>query len=260
MKTRSLFALALFYFLSSNVYSGEPVNLLFCYEDKELPPYYMGVGSETPKEMPGATIDIIQSLALSIDNLNISFIRQPWKRCLSDLGKSKVDAVVGNYRSERKKIGRFPLVNNMIDRRRSVSSQATCFVSEIEADFGWDGKRLKSNMQPTIAVPAGYSIISKIKTLPVVIHEALSVEQALHLLVEKRVDMAVSLCQIDEKDRLLKLTDHQTLKMIYPPIKIQRGYLILSHGFYNRQPELAEKIWHYFIDFKSDTFFQKYII
>ena len=78
------------------VYSTE---MVFCYEDKELPPSYMGNGLVVPKERPGAAIEILRRADKLLESISIKYVRKPWQRCLYELKKNKIDAVIASYTS-----------------------------------------------------------------------------------------------------------------------------------------------------------------
>jgi polar amino acid transport system substrate-binding protein len=63
-------------------FANTQTNLLFCYEDKSLPPYFLGESADVPKDKPGATIELMRQLDLKFSELNIKYIRKPWKKML----------------------------------------------------------------------------------------------------------------------------------------------------------------------------------
>ena len=240
-------------------FGNTQTNLLFCYEDKALPPYFLGEGAIVPNEHPGATIELMQKLDEEFSNLNIKYIRRPWKRCLDDLSKSTVDAVIGSYHSEREKIGVYPKHKGKVDPAKAISKHAVCFIKHKNSTFSWDGNVIQGNKKMVIAVTAGYMIIRVLEKLPVIIHEALSADQALALLNNQRVDAAISLCQI--KNYTNKETNEigSEFEIVYPPLHVNSGFLIVSHGFYKNNSILVNNIWHYFINLDSNAIYNKYL-
>jgi len=234
-------------------------NLLFCYEDKSLPPYFLGAGSVVPKEHPGATIELMQLLDLQFTDLNIKYIRKPWKRCLDDLSKSTVDAVIGSYHIEREKIGVYPKNKGKVDPTKAISKHAVCFVKHKSSSFYWDGINIQSNKKMVIAVTAGYMIVKVLEKLPVIIHETLSADQALILLKKKRVDAAVSLCRINKNVMKQPTELESQFSLVYPPLHVNSGYLIISHGYYKNNPALVKSIWRYLKSLDTNIIYNKYV-
>jgi polar amino acid transport system substrate-binding protein len=233
-------------------------NLLFCYEDKSLPPYFLGEGAVVPKTHPGATIELMQQIDLQFTDLTIKYIRKPWKRCLDDLSKSTVDAVIGSHHIEREKIGVYPRNNGKVDPTKAISEHAVCFIKHKASAFSWDGTNIQGNKEMVIAVTAGYMIIKVLEQLPVIIHETLSADQALILLKKKRVDAAVSLCQINKYAMKQPSELESEFTLVYPPLHVNSGYLIVSHGYYKTNATLVKSIWHYLINLDTDTIYNKY--
>jgi len=73
--------------------------LRFCYEDKQLLPYYAGNTSEIATA-PGATIEHLQAATAAV-GINLELQRLPWLRCLQLLETNETDALVAAYSPER---------------------------------------------------------------------------------------------------------------------------------------------------------------
>ena len=104
----------------------------------------------------------MQQVDQNFPQMKVKYTRKPWKRCLDDLSKSTVDAVVGSYHIEREKIGVFPKLNGEVDRQRAISIHAMCFLKYKNSTFSWDGENIKGENK-VIAVTAGYMIIKVLK-------------------------------------------------------------------------------------------------
>ena len=239
-------------------FANTQTNLLFCYEDKSLPPYFLGEGADVPKDKPGATIELMRQLDLKFSELNIKYIRKPWKRCLDDLSKSTVDAVIGSYHAEREKFGVYPKVVDKVDPSKAISKHAVCFIKNKNSSFFWDGRNIQGNNKMVIAVTAGYMIIKVLEKLPVIIHETRSADQALILLKKKRVDAAVSLCQIDKYAMKRHNELESQFTLMYPPLHVKNGYLIVSHEYYQTNEPLVQKIWNYLINLDKNAIYSEY--
>jgi len=248
----------LFYFDISNFVFAQ-TQLLFCYEDKSLPPYFLGEGSIVPDNQPGSTIELMRKIDSQFQNLTIKYVRKPWKRCLDDLSKSNIDAVIGSYHIEREKIGIYPTVKGEIDPSKALSKHAVCFIKKKNSLFSWDGKNIQSSNKLVVGVSAGYMIIKVLEKLPVIIHETISADQALLLLENNRIDAAITLCQINKYKSIANDDLKTQFSLVYPPLLIKSGYLIVSHRYYKNHSALVEKIWKYLINLDSNIIYNKYV-
>src|SRR5690606_24480062 len=73
--------------------------LTFCYEDKQLLPYYTENSRDIPAQ-PGATIEHLKIAAEQV-GITLKLTRMPWLRCLQQLEDNSVDAVVAAYDKDR---------------------------------------------------------------------------------------------------------------------------------------------------------------
>ena len=239
--------------------NDDPTRLLFCYEDKELAPYFLGIGAHTPPDKPGASIELLQHITQEIPHLSLTFIRQPWKRCLNDLKNNKVDAIIASHQLKRETLGVYPKLNNQIDPSRALSAHGTCFIKRSETPLLWDGQSLSGLIEPTIALPSGYSSLEQLEQLPVKVVQTDSANTAHRLLKEKRVDLALSLCKISEKSPHLPQSQYAELEIIFPPLVVKHGYLVFSYRFYDTQSHIAETLWQKIITLDTTTIFNRYL-
>ena len=86
--------------------AGSNPVLRFCYEDKQLLPYYAGNSSSVPMH-PGATIEHLQQ-ATALADVELQLIRMPWLRCLQQLADNNVDALIASYSEQRADYTLFP--------------------------------------------------------------------------------------------------------------------------------------------------------
>jgi polar amino acid transport system substrate-binding protein len=212
--------------------------LRFCYEDKQLLPFFVGNGSDIPRR-PGATIEHMRKVA-QLNSITIEFIRLPWLRCLQKLQANNIDAVVADFVPERSHYTVFPtLPSGKPDPDRALNHQSLCLA--YRRDNPLQQKIHNVDHTLTIARPLGYRAI----TFPAnaVLVEAHSTQQTLDLVISGRVDATTILCQIngiDAKERYLNL---QSIQLMYPPLHQSYGYLMFSKQFYQRYPELSQQLW-----------------
>ncbi|QBL08983.1 amino acid ABC transporter [Rheinheimera sp. D18] len=214
--------------------ANEPVKLRFCYEDKQLLPYYAGNGAQIPTP-PGATIEHLQEGIALVPQLKVTFERRPWLRCLQLLEQNKVDAVVATYNELRLSFAVFPLdENNAPDSRLALNQHATCIVQRVGDNVT---QRLKDGV--VMARPLGYVVPeypSGVSIVPVQ-----SQQQAFSLVKLGRVDATTTTCEINTV-QLPNMLNEQ-LEVIHPPLYESTGYLVFSKAFYNQHSKLATELW-----------------
>ena len=224
--------------ISNEAQAKEVTQLSFCYEDKQLLPYYTGNDQAVPT-FPGATIEHLQHATRQL-NIELTLVRQPWLRCLQQLEEGTIDALVASYDEERAYYTVYPqLAKGVPDSNLSINQMSLCLA------FRFDNPLLKQTHATdspfTLARPLGYKPIPFPDTTILV--AAHSIEQALELVIEGRVDATTVLCQlngVDAKENQLNLTP---LTLIYPPLHEAYGYLMFSRRFYSLYPEQAQALW-----------------
>lgn len=215
------------------------VQLNFCYEDKQLLPYYTGEALLIPPK-PGATIEHLQSAVRQVPGLSLSLQRLPWLRCLQQLETGKVDAVVATYSAKRNKFAVYPkLPDGKLDPNRAMSTHATCLAHK--SDNNISAKIQNKVAQLTVSRPLGYATPDFPPAVTVI--NVRSQQQAVELVVSGRVDATTTLCQVNNIVGADSFITQQKLTILYPPLYHTTGYLIFSDAFYKQQPVLANALW-----------------
>ena len=214
----------------------EPTSIVFCYENKQVPPHYLGEGLIVPGTKPGAAIEIMRQLEERYRIIKVVFVRKPWKRCLNDLEQGKVDAIIGRYSEERAQFGVFPRnKNNKLNPELAFSRTMSCFVHDKALTLDWDGKTLDVARPIGAAVPRGYSLVQDLRKLDIDIYETATIELAHELLFAGKVQLSLSDCHMENKP--INIVENPV------PLSETSGYLIFSKRFYHAQPLLAKRIW-----------------
>lgn len=234
--------------------------LRFCYEDKQLRPYYFGDNNQIPTERPGATIEHLQLLTGLIPDLELQLERLPWKRCLAKLANGDVDAIIGSYAKEREKIGRFPLnEQNKPDKNRAFAEHQTCLVTRADAKWSWDGRKFIGIDQVVVARPLGYAPLQSPEKQKIVMHYTLSGTMDLDLLERNRVNAITTLCRIAGENAVTPYIQDRALKVLMPPLYSNTGYLIFSHQFYNQHSAVAEQLWQLLAQHRGQAIYHSYL-
>lgn len=235
------------------------VPLKFCYEDKLLFPYYLGTGSQVPATRPGATIEHLQQLTQKVPDVQLELVRMPWKRCLAALNNNEVDAIVASYHPERTAIGRYPMLQQQPDPKRAFAEHHTCLVSRQDAPWSWDGQKIIGEDEIVIGRPLGYAAITSPVGQKFQMHYTLSGTMDLDLLKKGRINAVTTLCNINGQQFTASFIASRGLKVLYPPLYSNTGYLVFSVDFYQRQQVLADALWQQLADYKGSDIYQRYL-
>lgn len=216
----------------------QPISLRFCYEDKQLLPYYTG-NSAAVSAAPGATIEHLQQVTAAA-GISLELVRMPWLRCLQQLADNQIDALVASYSTEREHYTMYPRSDDgKPDPSRAINTNALCLAHRFDTDLA--AKIANTAAKLTIARPYGY------KSLPLAGHALLvgahSPEQALELVVSGRVDATTVTCQLNGLAANKHEIDTLPVKIHQPPVYFAEGYLMLSKQFYQQYPAVSERIW-----------------
>lgn len=243
--------------LSSTALAAVP--LKFCYEDKMLFPYYLGIGSEIPAGRPGATIEHLMVLTQKVPQLKLELIRMPWKRCLAAIANNEVDAVIASYHPERAEFVRYPLLQQQPDPKRAFAEHHTCLVSREDAEWSWDGQKIVGGNEIVIGRPLGYAAITSPVGQKFQMHYTLSGTMDLDLLKKGRINAVTTLCNINGQQFTARFIADRGLKVLYPPLYSNTGYLVFSVDFYQRQQALADLLWEQLAVNKGSDIYQRYL-
>ncbi|MDX5407247.1 MAG: amino acid ABC transporter [Chromatiaceae bacterium] len=213
------------------------VTLRFCYEDKQLLPYYAGNSTEIPAQ-PGATIEHLRR-ATTAAGLTLELVRRPWLRCLQQLEDNNVDALVAAYDENRAHYTRYPTQpDGLPDPSRAINQLGLCLAYRFDNRLE---EKISSQSAITVSRPLGY------RPIPFPANTALvpahSPEHALELVVSGRVDATTVLCQLNGINAKEQHINRIPVLLLYPPLYQSDGYLMLSQRFYQQYPQLAERLW-----------------
>lgn len=229
--------------------------VLFCYEDKSLPPLFTGNGLDVPKENPGASIEILQQVSKHAPEVTFSFVRRPWKRCLSDIKNNKVDAVIASYRESRASYLVFPKKDDgQIDEQYAISYFGSCLIG--------NEKRLRRSQEYNdfvVAAPSGYAIVQTLYDRELLVLTTYSQHEAYELVLKGVVDATVGICELG-KDKVSGFLYSDRLVAKYPAIEVTHGYIAFSKGFEQTEPNTVRLVWQTQLKIQSTPLYLKYIM
>ncbi len=226
------------------------VDMLLATDDTPGPPYITGGGETLHTKRPGIEIEIYRRLG-KILNLNITFTRVPWKRCLIQLETGGYDGIFpASFRPERMKLGVYPMKDGREDPERKTRDTAYYLYKRKNSPLSWDGRSFH-NLTDVIVAPLGWAVVGKLREMGVNVVEVPIPKNLPRMLIQGGVEGVACLDTVMdtylEKDPEL---NRQIVK-VHPPIMEKPYYLMLSHPFVKRHPKLAQRIWDTIRDIRA---------
>jgi len=212
------------------------------YENDLQFPYYLGRSSAVPADKPGTAVELVKLLEVKIPGLKIELVRYPWSRCLLNLKRGLVDGIFNaSYLEKRLRIGRYPWKNGAVDTDRRLTTIAYYFYKPKGGTFNWDGKKISAPAM-VVAAPLKYSIVNDLNNMKVNVLEVHTSVSTLNKLVHKLVKVA-ALQEVTGDYYLNHFPQFKGLVKVEPVLKVKPYYLMISHQFSEKHPQLIETIW-----------------
>ncbi|WP_018527480.1 substrate-binding periplasmic protein [Alkalispirochaeta alkalica] len=229
---------------------SEELHLLISYENKEQPPYYMGNTEDILPRLPGVAVEMVQTLAEEIPHLRISMVRVPWARNLAGLGNSTYDGIFNaSYREDRLHLGWYPTTDGTHrgppDPDRRITTLRYALYRHRDSSLRWDGESLRGTPEALAALgaPLGYSIVQDLEGRGHAPREVPGTTNALEMILLNRLEGAV--LQEVTADAILAARPERFQLIVKEEIPLEEKdyFLMLSHRFVRKNPELAQQIW-----------------
>ncbi|MBC9250354.1 hypothetical protein A9179_08735 [Pseudomonas alcaligenes] len=222
---------------------AEPV-LRLCHELDGLPPYINTLEADRDLPQPGLVLELIQRAATQA-RIQVETHRQPWLRCIHELQEGSSDgAFVAVWQLGREAWGHFPGgagPQAAVDPRYRLWHVDYPIIVRKGSALRWDGQHF-SGVTYQLSSPPGYVARQHLKEQGVLSTLSLTPAKALALVARGRLDGYVLERHVGQHliDRL-QLGEQLTL--LPQPLFEDDWYLPLSHQFYQRNPEVAERFW-----------------
>ena len=211
------------------------------YEDKPLPPFYMGSGAEPDPVAPGVSVELLREAAAAA-GIEIQFVRLPWARCLKSLKSGEVDAIFNaSFKEERQEAGVYPMVAGKPDPARRIANLSYMLYRLKDGPVSWDGKAMGGLDGGPVGIQAGYSVAEDLARLGLKPEEAADTVTNFKKLASRRI-AAVAQLEV-AGDSVLGRGDFPTIEKAQPPLVTKDYFLMFSHQFYDSRRATAEKLW-----------------
>ena len=225
-------------FLLSDAWAQQEIRL--AYSETESYPYQLGNGPKVASP-PGIAIDIIERAAENI-GIRVIFERYPNNLILSHLHHGVIDGIfIFSYLKEREVFGVYPMKAGLPDIDKRIAQISYFLYRNKGSKADWDGERFTPE-NVSVATQSAFSIIAMLRSHRLAVAEVDEVDQLYRLLKSGRVDaVATQDILLDPYIREQQLSD---IERDWPPLETRDYYLMLSHQFYGKYPELAQSLWH----------------
>ncbi len=213
-------------------------------------------GTTFPEGKPGWFVEWSRR-AGKLCNLEINYVRKPWKRILKGVADGTVSAALNSsYKKERAKYGAYPMVDGKPDKSRAYQNYKYWLYfknSSVDADL-----TERSIVQGrSVVTERGASIVDALKKKGANVYETAKYETMLRMVVNERMDaMAV----IDYTfDPIIKSNpDYRTqIRRASVPLVEKTGYVMFSKKLYEQHPEPIECFWTKSASLKKTDWFKK---
>ena len=211
------------------------------YEDKALPPYYMGTGTEVDADNPGVSIELVREAAAAA-GIRVEFVRMPWARCMKSLKNGEVDAIFNaSFKEERLEAGIYPMAGGKPDRARRITTLNYMLYRLKGGAVTWDGKAVGGLGDNPVGIQAGYSVGEDLARLGVKTEEAADTVINFKKLASQRIP-AVAQLEVSG-DGALASGAFPAVEKMQPPLATKDYFLMFSHQYYDSRKDTAERLW-----------------
>ncbi|MFI8608097.1 substrate-binding periplasmic protein [Pseudomonas sp. NPDC077649] len=210
-------------------------DLQICVSDRELPPL-------TFPDRDGQAQYLIRRAAAQIE-WRVEFVALPWRRCLQAAISGELEGVATvAATAELRRSLALPLHHGGEDPARALGEIDTVVIKRRDSRVAWDGARF-SGLHSPVQHEAGLSALgARLKQLGLPARDiAHSPEQLLHMLVQRRAEVALVL--EPRAGELLARPEFQALQRLPEPFLQRHIYLGFNRVFYRRERKALQRIW-----------------
>ena len=222
-----------------------------CFERQEVLPWRTLDGG-------GLNFELLGEVARRL-GIVFAYQSMPWKRCLAQVKAAQVDgAFAVSFSRERLALGAYPGVrgpDGQADPARRMHVDRYVLVRRKGGKVDWDGKRF-ANVDGRIGFQLGYSVGDFLRAQNVPVDEG---SQQADELVQKMLAGRLVAAALGGGDavRLMRTAYAQEIEVVPVPLIEKPYYLMLSHAFVARHPDLAERIWKTIGEVRTSAFYRR---
>jgi len=232
---------------SSNLWSYE-IKMSMGYDSAMIYPYLLHKDGKIDQNKPGVTFEVMKMVAKKL-NIKINFVGFPWKRALRTLKENEIDALFqASFRKERMDFGQYPMKDGLVDTSKYIMKWTYSFYRLKNTSLQWDGTHLKwkgkkLTEDKKIGAMNGYSVGNDLLKEGVTVNLSTRMSSLLHMLRKERLYGVISLEEYIDVAISLNPEEFYNIEKVNPAFKRKEYYLMLSHEFVKKYPDLSQKIW-----------------
>jgi polar amino acid transport system substrate-binding protein len=232
-------------------FAAGPAAIPLCFERQEVLPWRTLDNGGLNFELLG---EVARRLGVVFD-----YQSMPWKRCLAQVKANQVSgAFAVSFSRERLVLGAYPGVHGdqgQADPARRMHVDRYVLVRRQGTRVDWDGKRF-ANVDGRIGFQLGYSVGDFLRAQNVPVDEG---SQKADELVEKLLAGRLVAAALGGGDavRIMHTPLARQIDVLPAPLIEKPYYLVLSHAFVARHPELAQRIWKTIEEVRTSPAYRK---
>lgn len=239
-----LLSLSLILFTTS-ITHARALSVTVCYPLISHPPYFLGQGIKIPpKGQRGSIVNAIDEAA-SQNDINVNWIRLPWKRCLVQLFAGEIDSVATSvYRPQWEPNVVFPSKSDgNLDENRSVGQANYHYYQHKQYSMDRVNTDILSRHPLRIGSPRGYAVTDLLKNNGMKIIENLDPIKGFQRVFNGQLDRYVF-----GEEMVKPILDDMgeagaSIMRVDPPILTTHVYIPLHAYTYAQDAKRFEKFW-----------------
>lgn len=187
--------------------------------------------------------------------IEFDYQSMPWKRCLAQIRANQIDGVFAvSFSQERLVLGAYP-GGLRPDPARRMHVDRYLLVRRKGSRVDWDGRHFR-NLDGRVGFQLGYSVGDFLRGQGVLVDEG---SQRSDELLQKLLSGRVQAAALGGGDalRLVRGPLAEQLEVLPVPLIEKPYFLMLSHDFVARRPELAERLWKTVAEVRNSPAYRK---
>jgi polar amino acid transport system substrate-binding protein len=237
----------------SSLLAGAPAlaaakpRITLCFERQEVPPWRTLDGG-------GLNFELLNEAARRT-GVDFDYQSMPWKRCLAQLKANQVGgAFAVSFSRERLGLGAYP-GGQTPDVERRTHVDRYLLVRRKGSRVDWNGKTFQ-HLDGRVGFQLGYSVGDFLRAQGVLVDEG---SQRSDELLQKLVSGRIEAAALGGGDtlRLVRGPLAKELEVLPVPLVEKPYFLMFSHAFVARQPQLAERIWNTIAEVRNSPAYRK---
>ncbi|OQY12570.1 MAG: hypothetical protein B6I31_02945 [Desulfobacteraceae bacterium 4572_19] len=224
---------------------AKPVTVTLSTSDTEYIPHLIGTGGKFSVDRPGVAVEMLMLLEQLLD-IKINFVRYPHLRNVRYLELGKIDGMfTWSFKKKRMKIAVYPMLGGKPDPSKRMFDFSYVVYKLKSSKLEWNGQQF-INLNKPMGVKSGSSIATVLREKYNVKVDDMGVKYIplnFKKLLLKRIDAVVEL--ETAADMVINLNESlkKDIVKVGPSFTQKPYYLVLTHQFVKKYPELSKQIW-----------------